>query len=149
WLEQLVAYHKELQESLREHETKFDNAVLLVAGGALTVSAAFLPGSPTPFHAKTALVLAWGAWTACLATGIGGHLVGARATKRVLGLLEKREYDPGVLAAGWAARFVEPLNYATYALLVAGFVAFGVFTFANVDFGGQRGQEAKSQQSPK
>lgn len=41
-IEQVAAYHKEPQLCLREHERKLDNAVLLVAGGTFTISAAFI-----------------------------------------------------------------------------------------------------------
>lgn len=144
-IEQVAAYHKELQLCLRKHESKFDNAVLLAAGGAFTISAAFISDLPTPLHAGSWLAIGWFSWGLCLLAGVGGHLVGAHATKRVLDLLDSQVYDFKVLMGGKAAQLIKPLNVATFVLLIVGFIAFGRFTFANLDFGGHRGDEKKQE----
>jgi hypothetical protein len=145
-LEHVAAYHKELQLCLREHESKFDNAVLLAAGGAFTISAAFISDLGSPLSAGTWLAMSWGAWGLCLLAGVGGHLVGAHATKRVLDLLDSQNYDPQVLMSGKVAKLIQPLNIATFVLLLVGFIAFGRFTFANLDFGGAASDQEKKQE---
>jgi hypothetical protein len=142
-LEQVAAYYKDLQLTLREHQTKFDNAVLLVAGGAFTISAAFISSLGTPLVAGITLAVAWVSWALCLVVGVGGHLVGAYATTRVLKLLDAQVYDVEVLRSGAAAKLTDSLNVATFILLISGFAAFGCFTFANLDFGGSRGDEVQ------
>lgn len=138
FMEQVSAYHKELQVCLREHETKFDNAVLLVAGGAFTIPAAFISDLSTPLNARLWLAVSWSSWGLCLLVGVGGHLVGAHATKRVLDLLHSQVYDFKFLMSGNAAKLIKPLNLSTFALLIVGFVAFGRFTFSNLEFEGPR-----------
>jgi hypothetical protein len=143
-LEHVAAYHKELQLCLREHESKFDNAALLVAGGAFTISAAFISDLPTPLNAGIWLAISWFSWGLCLSFGVGGHLVGAHATKCVLDLLDSQVYDFHILMAGKAAKLIKPLNVATFMLLIAGFLAFGRFTFENLAFGDQSEEEQQS-----
>jgi hypothetical protein len=146
-IEHIASYYKELQLCLREHESKFDNAVLLVGGGAFTISAAFISDLDPPLSVGMALAISWLSWGLCLVIGVGGHLVGAHATKRVLALLDAEEYDVKVLTSGHAAKFIRPLNIATFVLLIVGFIAFGWFTFINLDFGGRHGDEDARQVS--
>jgi hypothetical protein len=44
------------------------------------------------------------------------------------------------LRSGALEKLTQALNYATLGLLMVGFIAFGCFTFANLDFGGRRGR---------
>jgi hypothetical protein len=102
-----------------------------MAGGAFTVSAAFVPQVDGPVRQLAALAWAWWSWGLCIAVTIGGYLLSAYAHGRAMRLLQNNEYDVKVLLGG-PAKWIPWTNYLAYALLVLGFVQFGRFTFNNL-----------------
>lgn len=140
-------FQKELQNRLFEIESKFDGAVLLVSGGAFTVSAAFVPRLQDALALPVALAMAWTAWALCLLACIGGHLLSANCHKRKLAAISEKKYSAVWQETFWD-RTIHPINLATYGLLFVGFVAFGIFTFANLNFGvtdGESEEERKEE----
>jgi len=73
--EDVVAeHHRDLHNRLFEIEAKFDNATLLVACGAFSVSAAFVPRLDQGGVLAWSLLVAWIAWCLCIALSRGdGH----------------------------------------------------------------------------
>lgn len=115
----------------------------MVAGGAFTVSALIVSTLGIKFESPTALLFAWGAWGLCLLLCAGGHLVSAKAHQHVTQQMGRGQYDVDVLLGSRAAKAVRLLNIATYLFLVTGFIAFGSFTYDNLDF--EREQVSESQ----
>jgi hypothetical protein len=85
----IAEYHKDLNNRLFEIESKFDNATLLVAGGAFTISAGFLQKIDATLVAPVSLAISWLMWGLCLALGVGGHLR-SRATGLLIRFLAPR-----------------------------------------------------------
>lgn len=135
-------YHKELRERLFEVESKFDNAALLVAGGAFTVSAAYAPKFSEISHSAWALATAWTSWAVCVAASVGGHLASAECYQRRIKAIAEKAYDE-VVRKTLLERIIRPLNWATFASLVIGLIFFGIFTYSNLNFGVTHGQSEK------
>jgi hypothetical protein len=132
---EIARYQTALQERLFEIENKYDAAVLLIAGGAFTLSASIVANFDPPLQSPLSLKGAWIAWGACLVFAAAGHLISASAHRRVIKLLATKNYDINALEGGLLAKVIHPLNVAAFVLLVAGFIAFGKFAFVNLDFG--------------
>jgi hypothetical protein len=130
----VAAYGEALQNAKRDQESKFDNAVLLMAGGAFTLSAAFVPQIDGQLRQLAALACAWWSWGLCIAVTVGGYLLSAYAHGRAMRLLQNKQYDLNVLLGG-PAKWISWTNFAAYVLLVVGFVQFGRFTFNNLESG--------------
>lgn len=146
--EAVARYQDKLQERVLAIETQFDAALLLVAGGAFTVSAAIVSSFDSPLDSPSWLAWSWVFWSVCLIFSLSGHLVTAHAHKRVLQLIDQGEYDLEILLGGWAAKSIPWINGVTFALLVVGFMAFGKFTYDNLDFGREHDKEEVSEESP-
>lgn len=139
--EAVARYQEKLQDRVTAIETEFDSALLLVAGGAISVSAAIVSSFDTKLSEPVWLLAAWWSWGLCLLFLLSGHQVSAYAHKRTLRLIDAGEYDLKVLLAGWAAKAIPWINGITFALLVFGFIAFGKFLYSNLDF--RSGNEAQ------
>jgi hypothetical protein len=129
----IAEYHKELSSRLFEIESKFDNATLLVAGGAFTISAGFSQKIDATLVAGLTLAISWLMWGLCLALSVGGHLLSARCHKRQIRFLTDEKYDQVGNTDRWD-RSIDPVNYCAYATLLAGFCAFGIFVYSNLTF---------------
>jgi hypothetical protein len=131
----IVAHYDELKERLHDQETKFDNAVLLVGGGAFTVSAAIVAALKQPLESSAVLALAWTAWALCLLLIVVSYLFSVKATCIVLDLIDEGVYDADKLTAGWRAKIIPATNRVSFLCLVVGFAGFGFFLFDNVTGG--------------
>jgi hypothetical protein len=134
----LIEHFKTLQNRVFEIESRFDNALLLVAGGAFTVSAAVVQNLAEA-TAGGALISAWCSWAVCLTLCVGGHLLSTRCHNRQLSLMAAEKYDQ-VGSRDFGDRCIPWTNYGAFFTLIVGFIAFGVFTFSNINFGGADGQ---------
>jgi len=140
--EGLAEYTDTLRSRLRDQQAAFDKAILFVAAGAFTVSAAFFPRLPDPLQWPGVLIAAWSAWAICVSAVLIGHVLSVEAHTRVLNLLSAGEYDPEVIMSDWRIRVISKLNRWEFAALLAGFVLFAVFTFTNLNFGGADGMQS-------
>lgn len=136
----LRGYQQQVQERITAIETTFDSNILLIAGGSFTLStgiaAWFKPVVQTGW-----LIGAWTLWILCLLVILYSHLVGISVHKKVVKLIDDGVEDRDELIAAGKTQTIERINGTTFALLVAGFVSFGVFVYHNA--GSQR---APSQQ---
>lgn len=137
----VARYQEKLQDRVTAIETEFDAALLLVAGGAVSVSAAIVTSFETTLSQPGWLLAAWWSWGLCLLFLLSGHQVSTYAHKRTLSLIDAGEYDLNKLLGGWAAKSIPWINGATFVLLVLGFLTFGQFLYSNLDFGS--GDEAE------
>jgi hypothetical protein len=133
--EYIVAHYDELKERLHDQETKFDNAVLLVGGGAFTVSAAIVAALKQPLESSAVLAVAWTAWALCLLLIIVSYLFSVKATCIILDLIDDGIYDAEKLSGGWRAKIIPGMNRASFLCLFVGFAGFGFFLFTNVTGG--------------
>lgn len=124
-------------------ENTFDAAVLLIAGGALTVSATVVTDLEGELVLKGWLQTAWWAWAACLLLACSGHLLSRHMHAKML----DHAWD-GDLASAQAlyssrlGKSISGLNYVTFAAMILGFVGFGLFVFGNLNFGGGQGEQS-------
>jgi len=139
-------YFTLLQERLVHQESQFDTAVLLIAGGAFTVSAAFVPQIHGSLQCESALAVSWVAWALCLLVSISSFLFSAHCSTVIIQRIndgvrdrDKLEYAP--------ARWIPRINYTAFALLLIGFIGFGLFTFGNLKFEGAIHVESKKEVS--
>lgn len=82
----LLDYFHTLQAHSQDQESKFDNAVLLITGGALTLSAAFvaqLLERVETLKDPGVLKAAWIAWCVGLACSIGSFLLSASQSRKL------------------------------------------------------------------
>lgn len=127
-------YQNSLAKFKFEQETHRDKTLVLVSGGALTVSFAFV--STLVEHETVSeilwLVAAWGAWSAVLLLTIVGYGLSIRNYNIVIQALSRGD---------WAAarqvpkltKVIEPLNNLVSALAVLGFLCFGYFAIVNLE----------------
>jgi hypothetical protein len=126
-------YQMELSRLRFKQETERDRSLVLVSGGALTVSFAFI-STFLEHHALTLLwwlIGGWIAWTASLATAIIAYSLSIAAFGVTIEALSKGEWAK-VRNQPPAARWIEPINRVTGALVIAGFVSFGYFAIGNL-----------------
>lgn len=128
----IVDHYGELKSRLHDQETKFDNAVLLVAGGAFTVSAAIVATLKPPLESTALLAISWTAWALCLLTLVLGYLFSVKATCIVLDQIDDGVYDGDRLTGGWRAKLIPVMNKLSFWCLIVGFAGFGGFLFDNV-----------------
>jgi hypothetical protein len=128
----------EYQDSLSrlkfEQETQRDKTLVLVAGGALTVSFAFIP-TFVEHHALTLLwwlFAAWICWTASLAMTVVGYSLSIANYKHVITALSERNWK-AVHDQTLIGKLIEPINIATSVAAVTGFVLFGYFAINNLE----------------
>lgn len=138
------AFQERLQDRLFEIENKVDGAVVLLAGGAFTVSLAIVPTLDSPLGLRWALVTAWASWASCLLVDLFGHMTSAAGHRRMLKQLSAGNFDSKELEGGWHRKAIPWLNRVVFALLVSGFVAFGAFVLDNLTFG-EANEEGQTQ----
>lgn len=130
----LVAkYQDKLNKALFEQETNRDKTLVLISGGALTVSFAFvttLVGHP-PILRIWWLVGSWAAWVGALMVTIASYSISIYAFHRRTRALAAGDYERA-REDHWSGKCIEPVNILTSVLTVIGFVVFGVFVIGNV-----------------
>jgi len=123
------AYQGELSRSKFEQETQRDKTLVLLAGGALTVSFAFI--SSLVEHSRLFpvrwLISAWTAWVLALVTTLAAYTLSIRVYNQVIGFLSRGQWS-AARKTPKLAKYIEPLNIAACALVVWGFIGFGWFT---------------------
>jgi hypothetical protein len=133
-------YRETLDVTERAAVQAYDKTVLLLSGGALGVSFAFLKDvlGPGPRIDPGWLVAAWSAWTASLAIVLMSHLtshLALRAEMRRFDREWKRDWSPKNAADTFTAWF----NILSGVFFVVGAVAMIYFVRANqVSFGGAK-----------
>jgi len=127
-------YHRELQAGLRDQEAKFDKALLLICGGALTASFAFISDRHTPLSSPSWLVAAWSIWSACLTLILAGFLLSAHAHENAMVRFEQGVRDPHELTQG-PGDLIKPANYVAFFLLLVGIFCYARFLLTNVTGG--------------
>jgi len=114
-------------------ETERDRTVVLITGGALTVSFAFIT-SFVEHHGLARLnwlIAAWISWVAALILAIIAYLLSVSGYKfRIAALSEGRWDDAHKLP--YASKLVEPANYLVTIAMILGFVCFGYFSIGNL-----------------
>jgi hypothetical protein len=134
-IEQLREYFNALQAARTDQESARDSALLLIIGGALTVSAAFVPSMMERLGALRAVPLlewAWGLWIAALFLHLLGFTVSIQANRHMCRRLNARDLNLEDLKNFWNL-VIDISNALVMVLAVAGFITFGIFTYRNLD----------------
>jgi hypothetical protein len=122
-------HQRELSRAKFEQETQRDKTLVLIAGGALTLSFAFT--SSLIEHGKVSglrwLVAAWFAWGGALALAIVAYSLSIKAFETVIKALSVGDWS-AASKTPVMAKCVEPVNTLVSLLIIAGFLAFGYFT---------------------
>lgn len=123
------AHQAELSRAKFEQETQRDKTLVLVSGGALTVSFAFI--SSLMEHSRVFpllwLVLAWASWVGVLTVALTGYTLSIAAYERVIQGLSRGNWEVAHERSR-LAQCIEPLNIVACALVILGFISFGWFT---------------------
>jgi hypothetical protein len=129
------AYFDKVQSARMDQESKRDAAMLAIIGGALTVSAAFVPSmmehSGRSLVAVGYLLASWVIWGCALVVHLVGYTLSIHANRYICEKLAAGQFMRSELHPSWG-RFIEPINWAVMVLMVAGFIAFGIFAFNNL-----------------
>jgi hypothetical protein len=147
----VAEYHDSLSRLKFEQETQRDKTLVLIAGGALTVSFAFI-STFVDHHMLTQLwwlIAAWIAWGASLIFTLFGYSLSIANYKRVIDALGKGNWE-AVHGPSLVGKLIEPLNIATSVTAVAGFVLFGCFVINNLEkVSNEKGQTQSAAESKK
>jgi hypothetical protein len=141
--EKVESYFDKVQAARMDQESKLDAALLAIIGGALTVSAAFVPS----MMEKNGHVLidagwlltSWIVWAVALAVHLIGYTLSIRANRLICERLAAQKFTPSELHPTWG-RWIERITWLVMVLTVCGFIAFGVFAFRNLDHEVTNGQ---------
>jgi len=141
-------YHDQLNRAKFDIETQRDKTLVLITGGALTVSFAFVPAllDKGLVLALSMLIVAWCLWVGTLVLTLTNYTLSVHMYSAVLEALSTDDYDR-VSRGHWAQKWVEKLNVASIVLMVLGFCAFGRFAIVNLERGAY--VEAKGQEVSK
>jgi uncharacterized membrane protein len=126
-------YQMELSRLKFKQETERDRTLVLVSGGALTVSFAFI-ATFLEHHALTLLgwlIGGWIAWTASLAATVIGYSLSIALFGARIEALSKAEWAEARKQSP-AERWIEPVNWITGILVIVGFISFGYFAIGNL-----------------
>lgn len=143
-------YHDLLNRAKFDIETQRDKTLVLITGGALTVSFAFVPAllDKGLVLALSMLIVAWCLWVGTLVLTLMNYTLSVHMYSAVLEALSTDDYDR-VSRGHWAQKWVEKLNVASIVLMVLGFCAFGRFAIVNLERGAYvaKVQETTSQET--
>jgi hypothetical protein len=128
--EEIAGKHQALlSRALFKQETQRDKTLVLVSGGALSVSFAFIASLVE--HSKAfplgLLIAAWAAWVGVLALTLVGYTVSIAVYKRVIQAFSNAQWAVALKGESPLSKCIEPLNILGCVLTVAGFVCFGWF----------------------
>ena len=129
----VAAFQGEIQKLKTDQETRRDQLAVLIAGGALTASFAFVPSllERTDLILLWALVISWVFWAGALIGSLIGYTVSIGASHHALQRLSNGQTDWETLYPGYH-KWIEPLNLLVIALVVSGFLFFGIFSYGNL-----------------
>lgn len=132
WLD----YRKTLIECEQKSQEQYDKAVIVLSGGALAVSIAFIKdvlGDAAPVHTEW-LAVAWGAWGISLACILFSFWFSSVALRKTITQVDVRKPHEGIVSPGdkWTT-VLKWLNFAGGALFVAGAVCLFVFAYHNLN----------------
>lgn len=126
--EAVAAYHDHLTRAKFEIETHRDKTLVLISGGALTVSFAFI--ATVVEHAGVIrlwwLVAAWISWGGVLILSVVGHTLSVSIYNHVIDAISREDWA-AARKRPKRAFFIEPLNVVILMLAVSGFGLFGYF----------------------
>lgn len=126
-------YFANVQTAKREEESKRDQALLLIVGGAFTISFPFV--SSLREHGELVCVgylkFAWFAWAVALVAALVSYECSIRGHEHVMNRLSAQQYDPAGFESVWS-RALAIVNPLAMAATVVGFLAFAGFALPNV-----------------
>jgi hypothetical protein len=126
-------YQASLAANKFAQETQRDKTLVLVSGGALTVSFAFI--STLIEHGAIirlcSLTLAWVAWVGVLIFTIIGYGLSISDYTHVIEALSKGEWEKARQPPKFS-KIIQPLNHFVSVLAVCGFILFGYFAIGNL-----------------
>jgi len=126
-------YQAQLATSLFNQETERDRTIVLITGGALSISFAFI-ASFVQHHGLSRLgwlIAAWASWVVALILAIIAYSLSISGYKfRIAALSEGRWGDARKLP--FVSKLVEPANYLVTIAMILGFVCFGYFSIGNL-----------------
>lgn len=138
----ISAYQDSLSRSKFEQETHRDKTLVLISGGALTASFAFI-ATFVEHHQIVRflwLELAWSAWTAVLILTVIGYTLSLWVYNKVIAAVSSADWG-AVRNPAKASRLIEPLNIIVAVLAICGFASFGYFAIGNLArFSNEQGQ---------
>jgi hypothetical protein len=131
--EKVVAYYKTVQEAKRDEEKSRDQAVLLIVGGALTLSFQLVASllERRPLIAIGWLTAAWIVWSLALMGTLINYSLSISSHEHILNKLSAGTYDRASLVPK-SVKWIPVLNQLVTAGTVAGFFLFGIFALRNL-----------------
>lgn len=122
------AWQESLVQSKFKQETERDKALVIISGGALTVSFAFITSllEHGTLVRLSWLVASWCMWVGVLILTLVAYTVSIRSYNTVIDALSVGDWAKAQKRP-LLAHVVEPLNITMAALTVGGFIAFGYF----------------------
>lgn len=126
-------YQNALARAQFEQETQRDKTLVLISGGALTVSFAFI--STLVEHGKIIrlwwLIAAWIAWVAVLVLTVVGYTLSIGNYRYVVNALSRGDWA-NARRTPKLSNYIEPLNVTVSILAVCGFILFGYFAIGTL-----------------
>jgi hypothetical protein len=131
-------YRKMLIECEQKSQEQYDKAVIVLSGGALAISIAFVKdiiGEHTPVY-TIFLAFAWGAWGVSLACVLFSFWFSSVALRKTIVQVDARRPHQSITSPGdgWTS-ILKWLNFAGGALFVAGAAFLFVFAYHNLNAG--------------
>lgn len=137
--EQAQQLYTELGQYLSDQESKFDANVMLIGGGAFTVSVLFMEKTASPWYFS--MFLAWVALGISLLVTCGSFLVSSAGTRKRIAALRTGQRHTSSLRT-WNERALPVLSAVAFASLLVGLVFFGYVVYRNADNAEEGGKEA-------
>ena len=127
-------YRTALSALEQKSQAEYDRLVVLLSGGALGISFAFVEGfiGDDPPRVLWALMVAWFAWVCSLASVLFSHFFSVKALRTTV-----KQVDDGKVyterIGGTFDRFVEWLNISGGITFILGALLAGVFVWYNLE----------------
>lgn len=135
--EQAQQLYSELGKHLVDQESKFDSNIVLVGGGAFTVSAVLLERMAAPWH--WGMTVAWFAWGLSLLVTCGSYLISTAGSRRRIRTLQSGERRASALQT-WHNSVLPWFSSIAFSSLVVGLAFFGYVIYSGVSDGKEGGQ---------
>ena len=126
-------YRDTLIELEQKSQTEYDRLIVMLSGGALGISFAFVDRfvGDDPPRVLLALVVAWGAWTGSLACVLWSHYTSVKSMRKAVMQVDNDELDKDRVGGNYDC-FLEILNPLGGVLFIIGAISAGVFVSCNV-----------------
>lgn len=126
-------YREYLVDALRRAQWEYDKTVLMLSGGALGISFAFIEkvAKDSPLHCAAYLFWAWMCWGTSVACVLTSFLTSQWGFRKAIEQIDSGETDPAKLGGSFT-RATLALNFGSGFLFVTGVVLIALFAHENL-----------------